>query len=79
VHLQIVNETGTDLALVLPTLGTNPTTSWSGPATRRREVARVRLVCEGEPLAVVDLIDDGTGKWLVSMASGCSPFDEEPR
>jgi hypothetical protein len=43
------------------------------------EVARVRLVREGEPLAVVDLIDDGTGNWLQSMVTGCSSLDEEPR
>lgn len=36
------------------------------------ETARVRLVRGGELLAVVDLIDDGTGKWLVSMVTGCS-------
>jgi hypothetical protein len=165
VHLQTVTETGTDLALVIPTLGTNapkgtstqivdlgpgeltvachsaddfaePPTSrlevvdedgiWvsteldcpeqfsgvsdyavgargetSDPLEAARkavegyglepddvleragypeaEVARVRLVREGEPLALVDLIDDGTGKWLVSMVTGCSSLDEEPR
>ena len=39
------------------------------------EVARVRLVRGGEPLAVVDLIDDSTGKWLVSMVTGCSSLE----
>ena len=28
------------------------------------DVARVRMVRDGEPIAIVDLIDDGTGKWL---------------
>jgi hypothetical protein len=36
------------------------------------EVVRVRLVRDGEALAVVDLLDDGTGKWLESMVTGCS-------
>lgn len=39
------------------------------------EVAKVRLVRAGEPLGVVDLIDDGTGKWLVSMVTGCSSLE----
>ena len=43
------------------------------------EVVRVRLVREGEPLAVVDLIDDGTGKWLQSMVTGCSSLEDLPR
>jgi len=36
------------------------------------ETARVRMLRDGEPIAIVDLIDDGTGKWLVSMVTGCS-------
>jgi hypothetical protein len=36
------------------------------------ETVRVRLVRGGEPLAVVDLVDDGGGKWLVSTVTGCS-------
>jgi hypothetical protein len=36
------------------------------------ETARVRLVRNGENLAVIDLMDDGTGKWLVGMVTGCS-------
>ncbi len=36
------------------------------------DTARVRMVRDGEPIAIVDLIDDGTGKWLVSMVTGCS-------
>jgi hypothetical protein len=36
------------------------------------QVVRVRLVRDGEPLAIVDLLDDGTGKWLESMVTGCS-------
>jgi hypothetical protein len=36
------------------------------------EVAKVRLVRAGEPVAVVDLVDDGSGKWLVSTVTGCS-------
>ena len=39
------------------------------------ETARVRLVRGGEPLAVVDLVDDGGGKWLVSMITGCSSLE----
>lgn len=39
------------------------------------EVARVRLVRDGEPLAVVDLVDDGGGKWLVSTVTGCSSLE----
>lgn len=34
--------------------------------------ARVRLVRAVEPVAVVDLVDDGAGKWLVSMITGCA-------
>lgn len=34
--------------------------------------AKVRLVRAGEVLAVVDLVDDGAGKWLPSQLSGCS-------
>ncbi len=41
----------------------------------KAETARVRLVRGGELLAVVDLIDDGTGKWLVSMVNGCSSLE----
>ncbi|HXV96189.1 MAG TPA: hypothetical protein VD695_06540 [Gaiellaceae bacterium] len=36
------------------------------------EIAKVRLVRGGEPLAVVDLVDDGAGKWLVSTVTGCA-------
>ena len=36
------------------------------------ETVRVRLVRNGENLAVIDLMDDGTGKWLVGMVTGCS-------
>ncbi len=40
------------------------------------ETARVRMVRDGEPIAVVDLLDDGTGKWLVSMVTGCSTLEQ---
>jgi hypothetical protein len=43
------------------------------PAT---ETARVRMLRAGEPIAIVDLIDDGTGKWLVSMVTGCSSLEQ---
>lgn len=36
------------------------------------ETVRVRLVRNGENLAVIDLMDDGSGKWLVGMVTGCS-------
>lgn len=39
------------------------------------DTTRVRMVRDGEPIAVVDLIDDGTGKWLVSMVTGCSSLE----
>ena len=39
------------------------------------ETARVRMLRGGEPIAIVDLIDDGTGKWLVSMVTGCSSLE----
>jgi len=39
------------------------------------ETARVRMLRDGEPIAIVDLIDDGTGKWLVSMVTGCSSLE----
>jgi hypothetical protein len=39
------------------------------------EVPKVRLVRDGAPLAVVDLIDDGKGKWLVSTVTGCSSLE----
>lgn len=39
------------------------------------DTARVRMVRDGEPIAVVDLIDDGTGKWLVSMVTACSSLE----
>ena len=39
------------------------------------DTTRVRMVRDGEPSAVVDLIDDGTGKWLVSMVTGCSSLE----
>ena len=32
----------------------------------------IRLVRDGEPLAVVHLLDDGEGKWLVNTVTGCS-------
>jgi hypothetical protein len=40
------------------------------------EVPKVRLVRDGEPLAVVDLLDDGSGKWLVSTVTGCSSLED---
>jgi hypothetical protein len=40
------------------------------------DTARVRMVRDGEPIAVVDLVDDGTGKWLVSMVTGCSSLED---
>jgi len=39
------------------------------------DTARVRMVRDGEPIAVVDLVDDGTGKWLLSMVTGCSSLE----
>jgi hypothetical protein len=36
------------------------------------EVPKVRLVRDGAPLAVVDMFDDGEGKWLVGTVTGCS-------
>ena len=39
------------------------------------DTARVRMVRDGEPIAVVDLIDDGTGKWLESMVTGCRSLE----
>ena len=39
------------------------------------EVPKVRLVRAGAPLAVVDLLDDGSGKWLVSTVTGCSSLE----
>ena len=36
------------------------------------EAPKVALVRDGAPLAVVYLIDDGSGKWLVSTVTGCS-------
>jgi hypothetical protein len=39
------------------------------------DTVRVRMVRDGEPIAVVDLVDDGTGKWLVSMVTGCSTLE----
>ena len=39
------------------------------------DTARVRMVRGSEPVAIVDLIDDGTGKWLVSMVTGCSSLE----
>ena len=41
------------------------------------ETVRVRLVRNGENLAVIDLMDDGTGKWLVGMVTGCSSSKAE--
>jgi hypothetical protein len=40
------------------------------------ETVRVRLVRGGEPVAVVTLVDDGTGKWLVSTVDGCSSLED---
>jgi hypothetical protein len=40
------------------------------------DTTRVRMVRDGEPSAVIDLIDDGTGKWLVSMVTGCSSLED---
>ncbi|HXV56954.1 MAG TPA: hypothetical protein VD704_03725 [Gaiellaceae bacterium] len=40
------------------------------------EALKVRLVREGETLAVADLFDDGAGKWLVGMVTGCSTLEE---
>jgi hypothetical protein len=42
---------------------------------RGAEIARVRMVRDGEPIAIVDLLDDGNGKWLVSMVTGCSSLE----
>ena len=39
------------------------------------DTVRVRAVRDGEPIAVVDLIDDGAGKWLVSQVTGCSSLE----
>jgi hypothetical protein len=39
------------------------------------DTVRVRAVRDGEPIMVVDLIDDGTGKWLVSQVTGCSSLE----
>jgi hypothetical protein len=39
------------------------------------DTTRVRMMRDGEPIAVVDLLDDGTGKWLVSMVTGCSSLE----
>ena len=39
------------------------------------DTARVRMVRDSEPIAIVDLIDDGTGKWLVSMVTGCTSLE----
>lgn len=36
------------------------------------DVRQVRLVSGGETLAVVQLIDDGAGRWLVGGVTGCS-------
>jgi hypothetical protein len=40
------------------------------------EGARVRLVRDGESLAVVFLMDDGAGKWLVGGVNGCSSLED---
>lgn len=39
------------------------------------ELPKVRLVRDGEVLAVVQLVDDGAGMLLVSMLSGCSSLE----
>ena len=39
------------------------------------EVPKIRLVRAGVPLAVVDLLDDGKGKWLVGTITGCSSLE----
>ena len=36
----------------------------------------IRLVRDGEPLAVVHLMDDGQGEWLVGTVTGCSSLGE---
>jgi hypothetical protein len=41
------------------------------------ETLRVRLVRAGETLAVVQLFDDGEGKWLVGGVEGCSILQED--
>jgi hypothetical protein len=41
------------------------------------ETIRVRLVRAGESLAVVHLVPDGAGKWLVDMVTGCSTLQED--
>lgn len=41
------------------------------------ETQRVRLVREGETLAVVDLFDDGAGRWLVGGVNGCSTLEDD--
>jgi hypothetical protein len=40
------------------------------------ESLSVRLVRDGESVAVVQLAPDGAGKWLVSMVTGCSTLQE---
>jgi hypothetical protein len=40
------------------------------------ESINVRLVRDGESLAVVHLVPDGAGKWLVDMVTGCSSLQE---
>lgn len=39
------------------------------------EIPKVALVRAGTPLAVVDLMDDGQGKWLVGTVTGCSSLE----
>jgi hypothetical protein len=40
------------------------------------ESINVRLVRDGESLAVVHLVPDGAGKWLVDMVTGCSSLQD---
>jgi hypothetical protein len=36
------------------------------------DVVRVRVVRDGDVIAVVDLNDDGTGKWLYTGVTACT-------
>jgi hypothetical protein len=40
------------------------------------ELVEVRIVRDGRPIAVVDLVDDGGGRWLVTTISGCAPLEQ---
>jgi hypothetical protein len=39
------------------------------------EVPKIALVRAGAPLAVIDLMDDGQGKWLVGTVTACSSLE----